>query len=146
MSELTRVSSRSCAAAAVAALAGVEVLSRHGGSASWGLLLALLLGGVAGWLAAFLATALMVGATAAWHLLRGNDQAAIRKMLSMSLWMLVLIAPLLGLLAILFSLLRRLLLFLLLQLGLGVLLGLARAAGSGGGRGCSHPNGRRYRR
>jgi hypothetical protein len=58
VSELTRVSSRSCAAAAVAALAGVEVLSRHGGSASWGLLLALLLGGVAGWLAAFLATAL----------------------------------------------------------------------------------------
>jgi cytochrome d ubiquinol oxidase subunit I len=44
--------------------------------------------------AAFLATALMVGASAAWHLLRGNDQPAIRKMLSMSLWMLVLVAPL----------------------------------------------------
>jgi cytochrome bd ubiquinol oxidase subunit I len=45
-------------------------------------------------LAAFLATALLVGASAAWHLLRGNDQPAIRKMLSMSLWMLLLVAPL----------------------------------------------------
>jgi cytochrome bd ubiquinol oxidase subunit I len=44
--------------------------------------------------AAFLATALLVGASAAWHLLRGNDQPAIRKMLSMSLWMLLLVAPL----------------------------------------------------
>ena len=44
--------------------------------------------------AAFLATALMVGASAAWHLLRGNDRPAIRKMMSMSLWMLVLLAPL----------------------------------------------------
>lgn len=44
--------------------------------------------------AAFLATALMVGASAAWHLLRGNDHPAIRKMLSMSLWMLLLAAPL----------------------------------------------------
>jgi len=43
--------------------------------------------------AAFLATALLVGASAAWHLLRGNDQPAIRKMLSMSLWILVLVAP-----------------------------------------------------
>ena len=43
--------------------------------------------------AAFLATALVVGASAAWHLLRGNDQPAIRKMLSMSLWMLLLVAP-----------------------------------------------------
>jgi cytochrome d ubiquinol oxidase subunit I len=44
--------------------------------------------------AAFLATALLVGASAAWHLLRGNDRPAIRKMLSMSLWMLLLVAPL----------------------------------------------------
>jgi len=44
--------------------------------------------------AAFLATALLVGASAAWHLLRGNEQPAIRKMLSMSLWMLLLVAPL----------------------------------------------------
>jgi len=43
--------------------------------------------------AAFLATALVVGASAAWHLLRGNDHPAIRKMLSMSLWMLVAVAP-----------------------------------------------------
>ena len=45
-------------------------------------------------LAAFLATALVVGASAAWHLLRGNATPAIRKMLSMSLWLLLLIAPL----------------------------------------------------
>jgi len=44
--------------------------------------------------AAFLATALLVGASAAWHLLRGNGQPAIRNMLSMSLWMLLLVAPL----------------------------------------------------
>jgi len=45
-------------------------------------------------IAAFLATALLVGASAAWHLLRGNDQPAIRRMLSMSLWMLLALAPL----------------------------------------------------
>jgi len=44
--------------------------------------------------AAFLATALLIGASAAWHLLRGNDHPAIRKMLSMGLWMLLLVAPL----------------------------------------------------
>lgn len=44
--------------------------------------------------AAFLATALVVGASAAWHLLRGNHQPAVRKMLSMSLWLLVTLAPL----------------------------------------------------
>lgn len=43
--------------------------------------------------AAFLATALFVIATAAWHLLRGNDNPAIRKMLSMGLWMVLLVAP-----------------------------------------------------
>lgn len=43
--------------------------------------------------AAFLATALLVGASAAWHLLRGKDTAAIRKMFSMALWMLLIVAP-----------------------------------------------------
>ena len=45
-------------------------------------------------LAAFMATALFVGASAAWHLLRGRDQPAVRKMLSMALWMLLAVAPL----------------------------------------------------
>ena len=44
--------------------------------------------------AAFLATALFVGASAAWHLLRARDNAAIRKMFSMSLWMVLFVAPL----------------------------------------------------
>ncbi|QYF93769.1 cytochrome ubiquinol oxidase subunit I [Massilia sp. PAMC28688] len=44
--------------------------------------------------AAFLATALFVGASAAWHLLRGTDNAAIRKMFSMAMWMVVIVAPL----------------------------------------------------
>ncbi|HTK00878.1 MAG TPA: cytochrome ubiquinol oxidase subunit I [Bordetella sp.] len=43
--------------------------------------------------AAYLSTALMVGASAAWHLLRGKDTPAVRKMLSMALWMAVLVAP-----------------------------------------------------
>ena len=43
--------------------------------------------------AAFLATALLVSASAAWHLLRGNDNAAIRKMLSMGMWMILIVAP-----------------------------------------------------
>ena len=43
--------------------------------------------------AAFLATAFFVGASAAWHLLRGRDNPAIRKMLSMALWMALLVAP-----------------------------------------------------
>ena len=43
--------------------------------------------------AAFLATALFVGASAAWHLLRGRDQPAIRKMFSMALWMMLIVAP-----------------------------------------------------
>src|SRR5699024_10852685 len=45
-------------------------------------------------LAAFLATALMVGASASWHLLRGQDNAAIRKMLLMAMGMIVVVAPL----------------------------------------------------
>lgn len=44
--------------------------------------------------AAFLATALMVGATGAWHLLRGNDKPAVRTMTSMAMWMLLVVAPL----------------------------------------------------
>ena len=44
--------------------------------------------------AAFLSTALMVGAAAAWQLLHGRDSPAIRKMLSMSLWLLLPLAPL----------------------------------------------------
>lgn len=44
--------------------------------------------------AAFLATALLVAASSAWHLLRGNDNAAVRKMLSMGLGMILFVAPL----------------------------------------------------
>ena len=44
--------------------------------------------------AAFLATALLVGASAAWHLLRRHDNVPIRRMLSMALWMLLFTAPL----------------------------------------------------
>jgi cytochrome d ubiquinol oxidase subunit I len=44
--------------------------------------------------AAFLSTALFVGASGAWHLLRGRDSAAVRKMLSMAMWMVVIVAPL----------------------------------------------------
>lgn len=44
-------------------------------------------------LAAFLSTALMVGASAAWHLLKGNDNSAIRTMLAMAMLMLVITTP-----------------------------------------------------
>ncbi|WP_213378153.1 cytochrome ubiquinol oxidase subunit I, partial [Klebsiella aerogenes] len=43
--------------------------------------------------AAFLSSALFVGASAAWHLLRGNHTPAIRAMFSMALWMTLLVAP-----------------------------------------------------
>lgn len=43
--------------------------------------------------AAFLATALFVGASGAWHLLRGNDTQRVRTMLSMAMWMLLVVAP-----------------------------------------------------
>ncbi|GAB2861720.1 cyanide-insensitive cytochrome bd quinol oxidase subunit I [Pseudoduganella ginsengisoli] len=43
--------------------------------------------------AAFLATALMVGGAAAWHLLRGTDNPAVRKMFMMALWMVAIVAP-----------------------------------------------------
>lgn len=44
-------------------------------------------------IAAFLATALVVCASAAWHLLRKNDNPAVRKMFSMGLWMIFFLAP-----------------------------------------------------
>ncbi|CAI2485391.1 cytochrome ubiquinol oxidase subunit I [Serratia ficaria] len=43
--------------------------------------------------AAFLSSAFFVGASAAWHLLKGNDTPAIRKMFSMALWMALIVAP-----------------------------------------------------
>jgi cytochrome d ubiquinol oxidase subunit I len=43
--------------------------------------------------AAFLATALVVGAGAAWHLLRRSDNPAIRTMFSMAMWMVLGTAP-----------------------------------------------------
>jgi len=44
--------------------------------------------------AAFLATALVVGATGAWHLLKGRgDRPAVRIMFSMAMWMALLVAP-----------------------------------------------------
>jgi cytochrome d ubiquinol oxidase subunit I len=49
-------------------------------------------------LASYLATALMVGGAAAWHLLRGKDTVPVRTMLSMALWMLLAVAPLQALL------------------------------------------------
>ncbi|KAF1004507.1 MAG: Cytochrome bd-I ubiquinol oxidase subunit 1 [Pseudomonas sp.] len=44
-------------------------------------------------IASFVATAFFVGASAAWHLLRGRDNPAIRKMLSMAMWMALVVAP-----------------------------------------------------
>ena len=44
--------------------------------------------------AAYLSTALFVGAAGAFHLLRGNDNAMVRRMLSMAMWMLLVVAPL----------------------------------------------------
>jgi cytochrome d ubiquinol oxidase subunit I len=43
--------------------------------------------------AAYLATALVVGAAGAWHLLRGHDTKAVRKMLSMAMWLILIVAP-----------------------------------------------------
>ncbi|WP_444812825.1 cytochrome ubiquinol oxidase subunit I [Variovorax jilinensis] len=42
---------------------------------------------------AFLATALMVSASAAWHLLRGRNTEPVRVMFSMALWMILIAAP-----------------------------------------------------
>jgi cytochrome d ubiquinol oxidase subunit I len=44
--------------------------------------------------AAFLATALFVGASGAWHLLRGRKDARIRTMFSMAMWMVLIVTPL----------------------------------------------------
>ena len=44
--------------------------------------------------AAYLTTALVVGAVGAWHLLRGHGTDANRTMFSMAMWMLTLVAPL----------------------------------------------------
>ncbi|HEY0236704.1 MAG TPA: cytochrome ubiquinol oxidase subunit I [Afipia sp.] len=44
-------------------------------------------------IAAYLATALFVGASGAWHLLRGNATPAVRTMLSMAVWMVLVVAP-----------------------------------------------------
>lgn len=44
-------------------------------------------------IAAFLATAFFVSASAAWHLLHRNDNVAVRKMLSMGMWMIFFTAP-----------------------------------------------------
>jgi cytochrome d ubiquinol oxidase subunit I len=44
-------------------------------------------------LAAYLSTALFVGASGAWHLLRGRSTPAVRTMFSMALWMVLVTAP-----------------------------------------------------
>jgi cytochrome d ubiquinol oxidase subunit I len=43
--------------------------------------------------AAYLATALFVGASGAWHLLKKRDTPAVRTMLSMAMWMVLIVAP-----------------------------------------------------
>jgi cytochrome bd ubiquinol oxidase subunit I len=43
--------------------------------------------------AAYLATALFVGASGAWHLLKGRGTPAVRTMLSMAMWMILLVTP-----------------------------------------------------
>ena len=45
-------------------------------------------------LAAYLTTALVVGAVGAWHLLKDNQGPASRRMFSMAMWMLLLVTPL----------------------------------------------------
>jgi cytochrome d ubiquinol oxidase subunit I len=44
-------------------------------------------------LASYLSTALIVGAVAAWHLLRRQDTDEVRRMFSMAMWMAALVAP-----------------------------------------------------
>ena len=43
--------------------------------------------------AAFLSTALFVGASGAWHLLRGNDDPRVKTMFSMAMWMVLAVTP-----------------------------------------------------
>ncbi|MDU7868535.1 MAG: cytochrome ubiquinol oxidase subunit I, partial [Pantoea sp.] len=40
-----------------------------------------------------LASAFFVGSSAAWHLLKGKKNPAIRKMFSMAMWMALIVAP-----------------------------------------------------
>jgi cytochrome d ubiquinol oxidase subunit I len=44
-------------------------------------------------IAAFLSTALFVGSSAAWHLLKGRGNEAVKTMLSMAMWMVLIVAP-----------------------------------------------------
>ncbi|MEM5345686.1 cytochrome ubiquinol oxidase subunit I [Paraburkholderia azotifigens] len=44
-------------------------------------------------IAAFIVTALVVAAVSAWHLLKGRRDSAVKKMFSMALWMLLVLAP-----------------------------------------------------
>lgn len=44
-------------------------------------------------IAAYLTTALVVGAVGAWHLLKGRDNPAVRTMFSMAMWMAAVVAP-----------------------------------------------------
>jgi cytochrome d ubiquinol oxidase subunit I len=44
-------------------------------------------------IAAFLSTALFVGSSAAWHLLKGRDTPSVRTMLSMAMWLVLIVAP-----------------------------------------------------
>jgi cytochrome d ubiquinol oxidase subunit I len=44
-------------------------------------------------IAAYLSTALFVGGSAAWHLLKGRGNEAVRTMLSMAMWMVLIVAP-----------------------------------------------------
>ncbi|MBI6337561.1 cytochrome ubiquinol oxidase subunit I [Proteus sp. PR00224] len=43
--------------------------------------------------AAFLASAFFIAASASWHLLKGHKTSAMKKMLSMSLWIILILAP-----------------------------------------------------
>ncbi len=44
-------------------------------------------------IAAYLTTALVIGGVGAWHLLKGCDNPAVRKMFSMAMWMAAIVAP-----------------------------------------------------
>jgi cytochrome d ubiquinol oxidase subunit I len=44
-------------------------------------------------IAAFLSTALFVGSSAAWHLLKGRGNEAVKTMLSMAMWLILIVAP-----------------------------------------------------
>ncbi|MBC2778495.1 cytochrome ubiquinol oxidase subunit I [Parasphingopyxis marina] len=44
-------------------------------------------------IAAYLTTALVVGAVGAWHLLKGHDRPGVKRMFSMAMWMMAIVAP-----------------------------------------------------